>query len=144
MKCIIYLTILSCILGSLASLKLLKQNVEDVQSFINQFRVRYLQKGDGRSYPYQGDRVKVHYIGTFPDSGRKFDSSRDRNQPFAFNLGAGEVIRCWDMVVSQLTIGDRVKVICPSRLAYGEQGAGRDIPPNTDIAFDIEMLGINS
>ena len=140
MKCLIYLTIISCLFTSLICLKSnLKQD-----NFNTMFQVQHLKRGDGQTYPQQGDKVKVHYVGTFPNSGKKFDSSRDRGQPFSFSLGEHQVITCWDQVVARLSLGERVKVICPSRLAYGERGAGSDIPPNTDIAFDIEMLGINN
>ena len=71
-----------------------------------------------------GSQVTVHYTGTFPDTGKKFDSSVDRNRPFTFTLARGQVIRCWDEVVGKMSIGEKIYVVCPSRLAYGERGAG--------------------
>jgi len=109
--------------------------------FVKQFKLKHITEGDGKSFPKKGFSVKVHYTGSFPDTEKKFDSSRDRGNAFTFTLGKGEVIKCWDLVVERLSIGERVQVVCPSKLAYGERGAGGVIPPNADIAFDIEMLG---
>jgi len=139
MKSVIYLTILSCLISSLLGL-----NLKIKDDFKTMFQVKQLQKGDNQSFGGRGDRVQVHYTGTFPETGKVFDSSRTRGQPFTFRLGAGEVIKCWDMVVAKMSLGERLKVVCPSNLAYGTRGAGRDIPPNANIAFDIEMLGINN
>jgi FK506-binding protein 1 len=108
--------------------------------FENLFSVRHIKAGDGKNFPPAGSQVSVHYTGTFPESGKKFDSSVDRNRPFTFTLQRGHVIKCWDQVVAAMTLGEKIYVICPSRLAYGERGAGGVIPPNADIAFEIELL----
>jgi FK506-binding protein 1 len=108
--------------------------------FETTFQVKHLRDGDNTNFPKSGDRVIVHYSGTFPDTGKKFDSSLDRREPFNFVLKVGQVIKCWDEVVSRMSKGEKIYVICPSRLAYGERGAGGIIPPNTDIAFEIDLI----
>lgn len=89
--------------------------------------------------PLKGAQVIVHYTGWLTD-GRKFDSSRDRNEPFSFRLGAGEVIAAWDEGVASMRIGGRREVIVPPELGYGAAGLDDLIPPNAWLRFDIELL----
>jgi FKBP-type peptidyl-prolyl cis-trans isomerase FkpA len=93
-----------------------------------------------------GDQVKVHYTGWLqnPDgsAGRKFDSSKDRNDPFDFPLGAGHVIKGWDEGVQGMKVGGVRKLIIPSALGYGARGAGGVIPPNATLIFEVELLGV--
>lgn len=96
--------------------------------------------GKGPS-PKKGQTVRVHYVGTLLN-GKKFDSSRDRGQPFELTLGVGGVIAGWDEGVATMRVGGRRKLIIPAALGYGAQGAGDTIPPNATLLFDIELLGI--
>lgn len=95
-------------------------------------------QGDGAQ---PGRTVNVHYTGWLP-SGKKFDSSRDRNEPFAFTLGAGQVIAGWDEGVKGMKEGGRRKLVLPPGLAYGDAGAPPDIPPGATLVFDVEVLRV--
>ena len=88
-----------------------------------------------------GRTVRVHYTGWLP-SGKKFDSSRDRGEPFAFTLGAGQVITGWDEGVKGMKVGGRRKLVLPPAMAYGEGGAPPDIPPGSTLVFDVEVLAV--
>jgi FKBP-type peptidyl-prolyl cis-trans isomerase len=88
-----------------------------------------------------GRTVSVHYTGTLMD-GTKFDSSRDRNEPFEFRLGAGEVIPGWDEGVKGMRVGGMRHLTIPSNMAYGPTGSPPNIPPNAALQFDIELLDV--
>lgn len=93
-----------------------------------------------------GDFVSVHYTGWLqnPDGseGEKFDSSVDRDEPFEFSLGAGHVIRGWDEGVQGMKVGGKRRLVIPSSLGYGPQGAGGVIAPHATLIFDVELLGV--
>jgi peptidylprolyl isomerase len=91
--------------------------------------------------PEKGKKVKVHYTGTLT-SGKKFDSSVDRGQPFEFTIGIGQVIRGWDEGVMGMKVGGKRQLIIPSDLGYGARGAPPAIPPNAELIFDVELLAV--
>ncbi len=88
-----------------------------------------------------GQTVSVHYTGWL-ENGSKFDSSKDRNDPFNFRLGAGQVIRGWDEGVQGMKVGGTRKLTIPPQLGYGARGAGGVIPPNATLIFEVELLDI--
>jgi FKBP-type peptidyl-prolyl cis-trans isomerase FkpA len=103
-------------------------------------RFQDLAQGQGAEAT-AGKSVVVHYTGWLPN-GEKFDSSRDRNEPFSFTLGAGQVIAGWDEGVAGMKVGGRRKLVIPPDLAYGTAGAPPDIPPGATLVFDVELLNV--
>ncbi len=104
-------------------------------------KIEKLATGSG-AQPTKGQTVTVHYTGWFTD-GQKFDSSVDRDEPFQFVLGAGQVIPGWDLGVATLRVGDKVKLTLPPELAYGRAGYPGAIPPNATLVFEVELLAVD-
>ncbi len=100
--------------------------------------IKILKQGKGE-LPSVGQNVRVHYVGTLED-GTKFDSSRDRGEPFEFPLGMGRVIRGWDEGIAKLRKGTTAILLIPAHLGYGARGAGGVIPPNATLYFEVEVL----
>ena len=107
----------------------------------NGLKIEDLKVGTGPEAK-TGYAVAVNYLGTL-ENGTKFDSSYDRNEPFQFVLGAGQVIQGWDIGVVGMKVGGKRKLIIPSDLAYGERGVG-PIPPNATLVFEVELLAVQA
>ncbi len=99
-----------------------------------------VKEGTG-AQPRAGQTAVVHYTGWLPD-GTKFDSSKDRGQPFSFPLGQGRVIKGWDEGVATMRVGGTRRLVIPPDLGYGARGAGGVIPPNAELVFEVELLKI--
>lgn len=103
--------------------------------------LKYIDQKEGSGEAAKaGDKVHVHYTGWLKD-GKKFDSSRDRGQPFQFELGAGRVIKGWDEGIAGLKVGGKRKLMIPPQLAYGNRKVG-PIPPNSELIFEVELVKI--
>jgi FKBP-type peptidyl-prolyl cis-trans isomerase len=103
-------------------------------------KVEMINTGAGAA-PKRGDTVTVHYTGWLTD-GTKFDSSVDRNEPFSFVLGTGQVIKGWDEGVARLRVGDKARLTIPPEMAYGEAGYPGAIPPKATLIFEVELLAV--
>ena len=98
-----------------------------------------IKEGQGDEQALTNDKVYVHYVGTLLD-GTKFDSSRDRNEKFSFDLGRGQVIKAWDIGVATMRRGEICRLTCKSEYAYGENGSGEKIPPGATLIFEVELF----
>ena len=111
-----------------------------MQENVSELKIEDLVVGTGAE-AVTGKVISVHYTGTLTD-GTKFDSSKDRGEPFEFTLGAGQVIQGWDKGFAGMKVGGKRKLTIPSEMGYGASGAGGVIPPNATLIFEVELLGV--
>lgn len=115
-------------------------NSKNMQENVTEFKIEDLVIGTGAE-AVSGKLISVHYTGTLTN-GTKFDSSKDRGEPFEFTLGAGQVIEGWDKGFAGMKVGGKRKLTIPSDMGYGAQGAGGVIPPNATLIFEVELLDV--
>jgi FKBP-type peptidyl-prolyl cis-trans isomerase len=108
---------------------------------VSELKIEDVKVGTGDE-AVAGKAVTVHYTGWLTN-GTKFDSSKDRGEPFRFQLGVGQVIKGWDQGVAGMKVGGVRKLTIPPSLGYGANGAGSDIPPNATLVFEVELMGVN-
>lgn len=128
------------VLGGACTKKTDTASTDTANSKVEGLKIEELKKGDG-PVATSGKTVTVHYTG-YLTNGTKFDSSHDRNQPFTFNLGSGQVIQGWEKGVEGMKVGEKRKLTIPPELGYGESGAGNVIPPNATLVFEVELLKV--
>ena len=131
---------MSSVIGSLFFLSVLCWSCSNAQEPDSKLKIVDDKVGTGDEAK-KGDIVEVHYTGKLKD-GTKFDSSRDRKDPFVFQLGAGMVIKGWDQGVAGMKVGGTRQLTIPAELAYGKEGRPPVIPPNSELTFDIELLRV--
>ena len=147
MKKLFVTIILLLSFGSTWALDITLEKTLKEENKMTEFTTIDSQLGEGREAE-KGLTITVHYSGWIYDEneddkkGNKFDSSKDRNEPFTFVLGVGQVIKGWDDGFAGMKIGGTRTIIIPSEMGYGSRGAGSVIPPNADLIFDVELLGI--
>jgi peptidylprolyl isomerase len=113
-----------------------------METIITPSGLQYIDTAEGAGEtPKTGQRVTVHYTGTL-ENGVKFDSSLDRDEPFTFTIGLGQVIEGWDEGVATMKKGGKRRLVIPASLGYGARGVGGVIPPNATLIFDVELLHI--
>ncbi|XP_074602107.1 peptidyl-prolyl cis-trans isomerase Fkbp12-like [Brevipalpus obovatus] len=104
-------------------------------------KIEKVKPGDGQSKPTVGKWVLVHFDGFLDDAATtRFDSSRTRGEPLKFELGKGEILKCWDDAIAAMSKGEFIKMTCPPEAAYGSKGKPGQIPPNSTLVFEIELI----
>ncbi len=145
MKKIIIILVLALIVIGILGIIYYEKSEKNMSSHtINKdgITIEILTPGNGNETK-NGDIVSVHYVGTLED-GKKFDSSIDRGKPFTFTLGAGQVIKGWEIGVLGMKVGEKRKLTIPSELAYGVSGVQGLIPPYSTLVFEVELLNVNN
>ncbi|KAG7170614.1 FK506-binding protein 2-like [Homarus americanus] len=113
-------------------------------AYAAELQVEDIKKEENCERPSKkGDMLTMHYTGTLAEDGKKFDSSLDRDQPFNFQLGVGQVIKGWDQGLENMCAGDKRRLTIPPELGYGSRGAGEVIPPGATLVFEVELISID-
>lgn len=117
------------------------QTTASASKSVNGIKIEDVTEGTGK-VAQKGDTVSVNYLGTLASNGKKFDSSYDRNEPFTFQLGSGQVIEGWEKGIVGMKEGGKRILVIPPEKAYGEDGAPPVIPPNATLKFEVEMVKV--
>ncbi|EQC41509.1 FK506-binding protein 2 [Saprolegnia diclina VS20] len=131
----------TCALAVLAALVAAKEDLAPTAPL--RIGVKYRPESCDRKSE-SGDHLSMHYTGTLRKDGSKFDSSRDRNQPFEFTLGSGQVIKGWDQGLVGMCVGEKRRLTIPSGMGYGDHGSPPTIPGKATLVFDVELLAIKN
>ncbi|KDO18050.1 hypothetical protein SPRG_00814 [Saprolegnia parasitica CBS 223.65] len=131
----------TCALAVLAALVAAKEDLPPTAPL--RIGVKYRPESCDRKSE-SGDHLSMHYTGTLRKDGSKFDSSRDRNQPFEFTLGSGQVIKGWDQGLVGMCVGEKRRLTIPSGMGYGDHGSPPTIPGKATLVFDVELLAIKN
>ncbi|KAI9280793.1 hypothetical protein BY458DRAFT_500398 [Sporodiniella umbellata] len=129
---------LLAVLGALVSVSALREPPTELQIGVK----KRIPVNECSQRSHEGDTLSMHYTGTLFDTGKKFDSSLDRNDPFEFRLGAGQVIQGWDKGLIGMCVGEKRRLVIPPQLGYGDRGAGGAIPGGATLVFEVELLAI--
>ncbi|XP_027841677.2 uncharacterized protein LOC114123029 [Aphis gossypii] len=135
---------LLCALVAACAVAALAQKTAEHQSetLANGLKIEYVYTLEGcEPKSKNNDMLTMHYTGKLVD-GTKFDSSHDREQPFTFQLGVGQVIKGWDLGLTKMCVGEKRRLTIPASLAYGDRGAGNVIPGGATLVFDVELLNV--
>jgi peptidylprolyl isomerase len=127
---------------AVVGLALLTSGGDGKSARLDELETEDLVVGNGKE-AQPGDKIDVHYVGTLRSNGHEFDNSYKRGTPYTFVLGSGLVIKGWDLGLAGMKEGGKRKLEIPAKLAYGSEQKGKDIPPNSDLVFEVELVRVH-